>query len=335
MGKEMSLGYQLLHYFKERIKFIIVLAVMILIFTVTILLSQLPLAAVAYAALLSACFCLIAAVLDFAHYCKRQKNLLRLCDCIGQSIEGLPEAKSQTEKNYQALIVRLLEEKEKIQTEQRKINDDMLDYYSLWVHQIKTPIAALRLLIQSEEKSEKHLLSELNKIEQYVQMALYYMRLENDSRDYVFAEYKLGDILQKTIKQHRAQFIGKGISLEYNPINEKVISDEKWLVFALGQIISNAIKYTENGKISISMESPGFLVIADTGIGIQETDLPRIFEKGYTGYNGRLEQRSTGLGLYLCKRVLDNLSHRIQIESKPYGGTVVTIAFSADRIWPE
>lgn len=335
MKEKMGLKRQLLCYARERAKWLLVLAAMALVFALVIGLYQLPLAAVGYAALLSAAIGGIAAALDFARYLKKQRQLDRLAASGLQRLEDLPAAHGQTEEQYQALLAALLAENAALRAEHRRQGDDMMDYYGLWVHQIKTPIAALRLLIQSGESSEKLLTSELNKVERYVQMALYYIRLENGGGDYVFGEYALDGILRKVIRQHAAQFIGKDIALDYSGIDKRVVTDEKWLAFALGQLVSNALKYTEAGTIRIAMEGPDTLVIADTGMGIQPSDLPRVCEMGYTGYNGRLEQRSTGLGLYLCKRVLANLSLTLDIESTPRAGTTVRVGFAQGEIFPE
>ncbi|MFY9356227.1 MAG: ATP-binding protein, partial [Bacillota bacterium] len=216
----------------------------------------------------------------------------------------------------------------KIIDEKEKDFVDMVDYYTTWAHQIKTPIAAMRLLLQSEQsETNSELLEQLFKIEQYVEMALQYLRLENISSDLVLKEHSLDTIVKQAVRKYSNSFIRKKIKLNYAELNHNVLTDEKWLVFVIEQILSNALKYTDSGEISIYMddEMPDTLVIEDTGIGIAEEDLPRVFERGFTGYTGRIDKKATGIGLFLCKQILDRLSHTITIESQVGEGTKVKI----------
>ena len=196
----------------------------------------------------------------------------------------------------------------------------------MWTHQIKTPIAAMRLLLQEEETPvSREMQGELFQVEQYVQMALQYLRMEKMNTDLVFERQELDSLIHQAVRKYAQLFIRRKISLQYEDVHCEVLTDEKWLEFVLEQILSNALKYTRQGKIKIYMDpqSPKTLVIEDTGIGIAPEDLPRIFERGYTGYNGRADKRSTGIGLYLCKQIMDRLSHTIRIESEMGVGTRV------------
>ncbi len=198
----------------------------------------------------------------------------------------------------------------------------------MWAHQIKTPIAAMRLILQSEEKDcNDELLEQLFRTEQYVEMVLQYLRMTSDSSDLLIRRYSLDSIVKQAVKKYAKSFIRQKIKLNYEDLNVGVITDEKWLCFVIEQLLSNALKYTQSGSISIYMDDflPETLVIEDTGIGIQEEDLPRVFEKGFTGYNGRADKKSTGIGLFLCKKILKKLSHTISIESTLGKGTKVKI----------
>jgi len=206
---------------------------------------------------------------------------------------------------------------------------EMIDYYTLWAHQIKTPIASMRLTLQNEDSPlARKLMAELFHIEQYVEMVLVFLRLDSKTTDYLFREYSLDEIIRQAVKKFAGEFIGRKLKLEYEPVDVKVVTDEKWLSFVIEQVLSNALKYTPSGKITISMEKDRVLCIRDTGMGIAPEDLPRIFEKGYTGYLGRQDKRASGIGLYLCKRICRNLGHGILAESVPGQGTAIRIDLS-------
>ena len=235
-------------------------------------------------------------------------------------------------------MVRVLRQKmAEMEEKDRSSYREMIEYYTLWAHQIKTPIAAMRLLLQQEDSDRnRELLSELFKIEQYVLMVLQYLRLESESSDLVLKTQNLDDIIRQAVKKYAPLFIRKKLTLVYEPVNCQVLTDEKWLEFVLEQILSNAIKYTKRGSVAVYMDDreEKTLVIADTGIGIAAEDVPRVFEKGFTGYNGRYDKRSTGIGLYLCRRVLNRLSHTIRIESEPGQGTRVYINLDTVNLQP-
>lgn len=223
----------------------------------------------------------------------------------------------------------------KSMTETLVFNGDLRDYYAIWAHQIKTPISAIDVLLQAENEPDKIDLKELKRqlfnIDFYVDAVMNYLRLEDMSSDYVFEDCQVEKIVRKAVKKFAAQFIGKKISIELNNLDTNVKTDEKWLGFIIEQLISNAVKYTRNGgKISIYMKetfnsADRILVIEDNGIGITKEDIPRIFERGYTGYNGRMSKKSSGIGLYLCRKAADKLGISIAIESKLDKGTKVLL----------
>ena len=204
---------------------------------------------------------------------------------------------------------------------------DLIEYYTVWAHQIKTPIASMHLSLQEEDSPfSRELTEELQSIEQYVDMVLCYLRLDSSSTDYLIRSCDLDAILRQAVRKFASQFIRRRIKLVYEPTGFSVLTDEKWLLFVLEQLLSNAIKYTKGGgTVSITMNEPGILCISDTGIGIAPEDLPRIFEKGYTGYNGRGDKKASGIGLYLCRRICGNLRHRITARSALGNGTVICL----------
>lgn len=220
-----------------------------------------------------------------------------------------------------------------LQDEQRAQRDELMDYFTLWVHQIKTPIAASRLIIEElPESSEKqHLNQELFKIEQYTGLVLNYLRLESFHDDLHLQEENIGDLIRQIVRKYASFFIHRQISLNLGELDLTVITDKKWLTVVIEQILSNSVKYTKHGQISIYMQD-GWLVISDTGIGIAKSDLDRVFERGFSGYNGRLTQQSSGLGLYLSKAIADQLGHDLQIQSVVGQGTSLFLDLSQEKL---
>ena len=314
-------------YLKKNIKVYILFIVFILIFFIMFYLYNLPLEALIYTG--SFCFlaALVASFSDFINYKESYKKLNFLEQNILNDLEALPKSLDIRIDYYHKIIEKLYEELEKLTQENRQKNTDMVDYYSMWGHQIKTPIAAMNFLLDNEEVDQKILQQELFKIERYVEMVLTYIRLDSISSDYVITKINLDEVVKDTVKKYASLFINKKIKLNYVSHETMVISDKKWLSFAFEQILGNSVKYSSAGG-EITIETfENKLVIEDKGIGIKEEDLPRIFEKGFTGFNGRYEKKSSGLGLYLCKKTLDKLGHHIEISSTVGKGTRVEITF--------
>ena len=206
--------------------------------------------------------------------------------------------------------------------------EEMTDFYMMWIHQIKTPISAMKLLL--DERSDINLEVEVLKIEQYVNMVLNYVRLNRLDSDLVIEEVKIDDVIKKAIKTYSTIFIQKHLTINYTESDATILSDYKWIVFVIEQLLSNALKYTKKGGIEIKFIDDK-LSIKDSGIGIDSADLPRVFDKGYTGKIGRSSIQATGLGLYLSKKIINHLGHKITIESKLGEGTIVTIDFSTSK----
>lgn len=314
-------------YLKKNIKVYILFIVFIFIFFIMFYLYNLPLEALIYTG--SFCFlaALIASISDYANYKESYKKLNFLEQNILNDLDALPKSLDIRIDYYHKIIEKLYEELEKLTQENRQKNTDMVDYYSMWVHQIKTPIAAMNFLLDNEEVDQKILQQELFKIERYVEMVLTYIRLDSISSDYVITKINLDEVVKDSVKKYATIFINKKIKLNYVSHETMIISDKKWLSFAFEQILGNSVKYSSAGG-EITIETcENKLVIEDRGIGVKEEDLPRIFEKGFTGFNGRYEKKSSGLGLYLCKKTLDKLGHHIEISSKVGEGTRIEITF--------
>lgn len=320
-------------YLLSHKKSIILWTVFTAVFGVIFSLYELPAEAVLYAA--AVCFFIGAAWIaaDFASYRRRRIILELLLDEITLTADNLPEPRNAEERAYQKLIKTLSAYKQSLADEMNGKYTDMIDYYTLWAHQIKTPIAAMRLTLQSEDSPQSRQLSEdLQRIEQYVEMVMCYLRLGSDTNDLVIKKYDLDGIVRQAVRKLSSQFISRKIKLIYEPLNATVLTDEKQLLFVAEQVLSNAVKYTSAGSVEITLEQPATLVIRDTGIGIAAEDVSRVFEKGYTGYNGRTDKKASGLGLYLCRLICGKLGHKISLRSEAGRGTEVRIDLSETKI---
>ena len=323
-----------LRFFRDHLTAVFLFLLFSGIFAVVFSLYELPAEAVLYAAILCVFAGAVFLIAHLSRYFERHRTLVRLRNEIGLPGVRLPEPQGLLERDYQDLLETLWEENASLQTRAARARRDLTDYFTLWAHQVKTPISAMRLLLQSEEGKDAALEAELFKIEQYVEMVLQYLRLESDFTDFVFKEYNLDDMIRQSVRKYSRLFILKKIRLDFTPTGMTVLTDEKWLVYVIEQLISNALKYTTEGCVSIRREGEK-LVVADTGIGIQAEDLPRIFDKGFTGYNGREDKKSTGLGLYLSRRILTELGHTIEAASEEGRGASFKIGLGRTDLSPE
>lgn len=324
----------LISYLNYRKKVILVFLIFAVIFSVSFALYHLPLGAVLYPLALCLLVALIFVIRDFNSIRKTHKDLEKIKKLTVYGMEFLPEAKNEIEKDYGDVANILFEENKQIRLKMEERYNEMIDYYTMWAHQIKTPIAAMRLNLQNEDSDfSRRLTEDLQRIEQYVEMVLCYLRLDSNSSDYVIREYDIDSIVRQGIKKFASQFIRKKIKLDYRPSDLKVVTDEKWLLFVIEQVLSNSLKYTNQGSISVYVNENSELCIQDTGIGIAPEDLPRIFEKGYTGYNGRSDKKASGIGLYLCKRICKNLGHDITASSVLGEGTTIKINLNQKKIF--
>ena len=311
-------------YLKSRINVIILMIVVEGVFASSYFLFDMPAVTVLYPLILSTSALIVAGVIDFVFTFNKHRKLTQ---------NEISASSDPIERDYQEIIRKLKEEEAYSRQKTTSDYNNMVEYYTVWAHQIKTPIASMRLQIQSEDtESARKLMGDLNRIEAYVEMVLTFLRLDSDSTDYLIKEYDLDEIIRPAIRKFSREFILKKLKLEYEPIEFKIITDSKWLSFIIEQVISNAVKYTSEGYVRIYMSEPGILCIEDTGVGISEEDLPRIFENGYTGFNGREDKRASGIGLYLCKRISDNLGHKMYAESKVGEGTKIFLDMRAKKL---
>lgn len=306
---------------------------------------------VVYAAVLDAILLLITVLVGFFRYSSKVKALSNaLKRPVGEQAQ-LPEATGDVEILYHRLLENQSIARSESESSAAIRQSQMRDYYSMWVHQIKTPISAMKLLLEAEreelgqlicdDEQSQYLLSdnmdsfedELFRIEEYVSMALQYQRVSSTENDFVLEKVSVDGVIRDTIKKYAKIMIRRHIGINYSGTGQEVYTDGKWLAFMLEQILSNAIKYTPQGFVTIETAEEKdrfFITIKDTGIGIKAEDLPRVFEKGYTGYNGHADKKATGIGLYLCRQMADKLGHTIRMESEIGKGTKVWIGFDLD-----
>lgn len=343
-----------IRYLKEKKKAIALYAVTVLLFVVTGSLYHLEnLGKLSYAALLTLVFWGAVGASDGYRYVRKAERLeaaekhfeqtgellLREAVCLREAEDGMAEAGGGIAAQLERLLSLAEEElrRERCISEERAA--DGKEYYMMWAHQIKTPISALRLLIEEngDSRISFRMREELFKIEQYAEMVLTFQRLDSMASDMLLEECSMESLLRQAVKKYSLLFISKGLRVELPQTDSSVLTDQKWFSFCLEQIISNSVKYTENGGIRFEAqerEEDMLLKIADTGIGIQEEDLPRIFERGFTGYNGRADKRATGIGLYLCRRIFDRLGISASVQSRVGEGTTISLCLPKRKSLP-
>ena len=316
----------LLSYIRAHIGVALFLAGSAAVFAVVLFLSGLPAEPVRYAALLCAVGGVVCALPGYLQYRRRYKAAELALQGLPEAVDRLRAPSGAVEEAYNAALRRLCAMLAKSETDRQRQRIENADYFTMWIHQIKTPIAAMQLILREQDDARsRELLAELFRIDQYAEMALTYARLESPTTDLVLRRCAVEPIVRSVVRQYAGQFVRRHIALrcEIEPVC--ALTDEKWLAFILGQLLSNAVKYTENGTVTVRVTKELVLSVSDTGIGIAPEDLPRIFEKGFTGYNGRAGRKSTGLGMYLSRCAAEKLGHRISVQSAPGQGTTVSV----------
>lgn len=316
------------NYLKDRRSIWLVFAGCGALMLLTFFLYDLALAPFWDALLFAGTFLAAWSIWDFSRWWNRRRQLLQVKArgiLTGEQAQRLPVDTTQ-----EALLQEILEQEVKRRLDQQLADQEdrrlLVEDFSLWLHQIKTPVAAMDLLLQTGDPEPRQLTNQLFKISEYLEMMLNYIRANLDQQDLVFQKTPVAPLVKETVKKYAAFFAQQELSLELGSLAGEVVTDPKWARFILEQLLSNAIKYTHSGKITISF-TENRLQITDTGSGIRPEDLPRIFEKGYTGYNGRTHQRASGLGLYLSLQMAERIGCRITAVSEVGSGTTMTVTF--------
>jgi hypothetical protein len=314
-------------YLQSRKKAIGLFLILETLVSIILLLSGVTLRVLAYPMGLSAALFVVYGVYDYVCFRRKLNQLRHVREHVDVTLDNLPEPGCGLEQEYQKLLDILFERKQQELLKQQESKNELTEYVTIWTHQVKTPLTAVQMIAgEMEEPQKGELTARIFEIEQYCDMMLQYLRLENDTTDYVLKAYSVREMVNQSVRYFARIFISKGISLQVEiPEECRIVTDEKWMVFVLKQLISNALKYTPKGSITIDMPDARHIRIADTGIGIAPEDLPRIFDRGYTGYNGRRDKKATGLGLFLVKNILTKLGAEITVRSEVEQGTEVLI----------
>ena len=280
-----------------------------------------------YALTLCGAICLAAFIVSLLMLRRKLRLLDTALHHLPEEPSALPPGPSPTDEAWRALTEAYQAQSRELAGRMREDARETADYYTLWLHQIKTPLAALNLLAQSPGEVDRGLLrQETLKIEQYASIALDYQRLQSIHSDLHLTHVPLYPLCCQAVRRLRPLFQYGQISLTLAPFDGDALTDSKWLLVILMQVLTNALKYTPpGGRIVVRQTQPGLLLIEDTGIGIRPEDQARVFDRGFTGQTGRGQEKSTGIGLYLCKRICDELGHGIALVSEVGVGTKVTL----------
>ena len=294
-------------------------------------LYRIPIEVILYPCILTIVFVLIVLLFDYIKYKEKVNKIIQICNDVSSCYSVKINDKNIFDEYYLDIINELLKENRKQVSQIQKKVSDINDYFSIWVHQIKTPIASMKLKIDNEQIDSLQLASDLNRIDHYVDLVLSFLKFDEEKIDLYFRKTDVDRIMRESLKKFSNDFIIKKIRLDYKLSKREVLTDEKWLSFVFDQLLSNALKYTDKGTISIYYDGESCLCIKDSGIGIALADIERLFEKGFTGYNGRQYKKASGIGLYMCKRMCDKLNIAISIESVVNEYTLVKLKFLSNE----
>ena len=326
----------IIEFIKERMIFLIINLIMFLLVAILMKIVKVSINIILILFLIWFGPILIYMFLEFIKYRRYLNNLINTVENLDRKYL-LPEVIEEPRFQEARIINDVLKQCNKSMHEKVKhYKDEQIEYreyIETWVHEIKTPIASAKLILENDDSNLSSRINyEMKRVEGFIEQVLYYARSSDVSKDYIIKEFSLRSVVMKSVKSNSRDFINKNIKLDIRGIEGNIFSDEKWVEFIINQIIINAVKFSipNEGKVSIYSkvnENNIILTIEDNGVGINEKDIDRVFEKGFTGENGRKFGKSTGIGLYLCKKLCDKLGIGISLNSKENIGTKVNIVF--------
>ena len=326
----------IIEFIKERMIFLIINLIMFLLVAILMKIVKVSINIILILFLIWFGPILIYMFLEFIKYRRYLNNLINTVENLDRKYL-LPEVIEEPRFQEARIINDVLKQCNKSMHEKVKhYKDEQIEYreyIETWVHEIKTPIASAKLILENDNSNLSERINyEMKRVEGFIEQVLYYARSSDVSKDYIIKEFSLRSVVMKSVKSNSRDFINKNIKLDIRGIEGNIFSDEKWVEFIINQIIINAVKFSipNEGKVSIYSkvnENNIILTIEDNGVGINEKDIERVFEKGFTGENGRKFGKSTGIGLYLCKKLCDKLGIGISLNSKENIGTKVNIVF--------
>ena len=326
----------IIEFIKERMIFLIINLIMFLLVAILMKIVKVSINIILILFLIWFGPILIYMFLEFIKYRRYLNNLINTVENLDRKYL-LPEVIEEPRFQEARIINDVLKQCNKSMHEKVKhYKDEQIEYreyIETWVHEIKTPIASAKLILENDNSNLSERINyEMKRVEGFIEQVLYYARSSDVSKDYIIKEFSLRSVVMKSVKSNSRDFINKNIKLDIRGIEGNIFSDEKWVEFIINQIIINAVKFSipNEGNVSIYSkvnENNIILTIEDNGVGINEKDIDRVFEKGFTGENGRKFGKSTGIGLYLCKKLCDKLGIGISLNSKENIGTKVNIVF--------
>ena len=326
----------IIEFIKERMIFLIINLIMFLLVAILMKIVKVSINIILILFLIWFGPILIYMFLEFIKYRRYLNNLINTVENLDRKYL-LPEVIEEPRFQEARIINDVLKQCNKSMHEKVKhYKDEQIEYreyIETWVHEIKTPIASAKLILENDNSNLSERINyEMKRVEGFIEQVLYYARSSDVSKDYIIKEFSLRSVVMKSVKSNSRDFINKNIKLDIRGIEGNIFSDEKWVEFIINQIIINAVKFSipNEGKVLIYSkvnENNIILTIEDNGVGINEKDIDRVFEKGFTGENGRKFGKSTGIGLYLCKKLCDKLGIGISLNSKENIGTKVNIVF--------
>lgn len=325
-------------FLKDKLVFLILQTFIIVFFAFVLISAKVSLSIIIY---ICACIGGLTVGMTFYEYIKRKdyyKNIYELLENLDKKF-FLSTVIEKADFQDGIILCDVLNQISKSMNDEidkyKRINQEYKEYIETWIHEIKTPISCIDLICENEKNdATKSVQNELSRIDNYVEQALFYARSTNVEKDYSIKEFNLDKIVKDTIKKYSKQLISLKAQLNFDNLDKMVYCDSKWLDFILGQIISNSIKYKKQDfKLDFSTTENSdniILHIKDNGVGISQSDLHRVFDKGFTGENGRVYGKSTGIGLYICKKLCDKMNLQIEINSEKNKWTEVLITFPKD-----